>query len=82
MAVEGHAAVIRSGGGRQLAIATMDDELHYIDLTPFAGQFTTVRSSLREAGSALINELIRQCNERGAGARRRDRLPVRRGGRD
>ena len=45
----------------------MDDELHYIDLSPFAGQFTTVRSSLREAGGALIAELIRQCNEHGPG---------------
>ena len=63
MAVEGHAAVLRSG--RDVAIATMDDELHYIDLTPFAGQFTTVRSSLRDAGAALAAELIRQC-EHGA----------------
>ncbi len=67
MAVEGHAAVVRNGAGRALAIATMDDELHYIDLSPFAGQFTTVRSSLRDAGAALINELIRQCNEGGPG---------------
>ncbi len=61
MAVEGHPAVVRSGGGRELAILTMDDELHYLDLTPFADQFTYVRSSLREAGQALIEELIRQC---------------------
>jgi len=67
MAVEGHAAVVRSGTGRSLAIATMDDQLHYIDLSPFAGQFTTVRSSLREAGAALINELVRQCNQPGPG---------------
>jgi LacI family transcriptional regulator len=67
MAVEGHAAIVRSDPGRRLAIATMDDELHYIDLTPFAGQFTTVRSSLREAGAALIAELVRQCNEPGPG---------------
>jgi LacI family transcriptional regulator len=67
MAVEGHAAVVRSAGKRDIAVATMDDELHYIDLSPFAGQFTTVRSSLREAGGALITELIRQCNEPGPG---------------
>ena len=67
MAVEGHAAVMRGAASRDLAIATMDDELHYIDLTPFAGQFTRVRSSLRDAGGALINELIRQCNEHGPG---------------
>ena len=67
MAVEGHGAVLRAAAGRPLAIATMDDELHYIDLTPFAGQFTYVRSSLREAGNALIAELIRQCEEGGPG---------------
>lgn len=61
MAVEGHAAVTRAGGNRKLEIATMDDELHYIDLSPFAGQFSYVRSSLREAGGALIAELLRQC---------------------
>ncbi|RYE87305.1 MAG: LacI family transcriptional regulator [Hyphomicrobiales bacterium] len=63
MAVEGHAAVLRAG--RDVAIATMDDELHYIDLSPFAGQFTTVRSSLRDAGAAVIAELIRQCEQGG-----------------
>ncbi|MEO8756133.1 MAG: LacI family DNA-binding transcriptional regulator [Devosia sp.] len=67
MAVEGHAAILRGAGNRDIAIATMDDELHYIDLSPFAGQFTTVRSSLRDAGAALIAELIRQCNEPGPG---------------
>lgn len=61
MAVEGHAAVLRSG--REVAVATMDDELHYIDLSGFARQFTMVRSSLRDAGAALIAELIRQCEE-------------------
>jgi LacI family transcriptional regulator len=61
MAVEGHAAVVRAGGSRKLEIATMDDELHYIDLSPFAEQFSYVRSSLREAGSKLIAELISQC---------------------
>ena len=67
MAVEGHAAIVRSDPGRKLAIGTMDDELHYIDLTAFAGQFTRVRSSLREAGGVLIAELVRQCNEPGPG---------------
>lgn len=67
MAVEGHAAIVRAGGDRKLAIATMDDELHYIDLSPFAGQFSFVRSSLRDAGGALISELIRQCEEPGPG---------------
>jgi LacI family transcriptional regulator len=63
MAVEGHAAVVRTGGDRKLEIATMDDELHYIDLSPFAEQFSYVRSSLRDAGVALITELLRQCEE-------------------
>lgn len=67
MAVEGHAAVLRSTGRRNVAVATMDDELHYLDLSPFAGQFSRVRSSLREAGGAVIAELIRQCNEPGPG---------------
>lgn len=66
MAVEGHAAVVRAGGNRRLDIATMDDELHYLDLSPFAGQFSFVRSSLRDAGGALIAELLRQCEESGA----------------
>jgi LacI family transcriptional regulator len=65
MAVEGHAAVVRAGAGRDLAIATMDDELHYLDLSPYAEQWTFVRSSLREAGLALIGELIRQCEKGG-----------------
>jgi LacI family transcriptional regulator len=61
MAVEGHAAIVRVG--RDIAVATMDDELHYIDLSPFAGQFTTVQSSLRDAGAEIIAELIRQCED-------------------
>ncbi|MEO6012119.1 MAG: substrate-binding domain-containing protein [Devosia sp.] len=67
MAVEGHAAVVRSGMDRNVAVATMDDELHYIDLTPFTSQFTRIRSSLRDAGEAVIAELVRQCNEPGPG---------------
>jgi LacI family transcriptional regulator len=61
MAVEGHSAVVRAGGERKLEIATMDDELHYIDLSPFADQFSFVRSSLRDAGGALMAELLSQC---------------------
>lgn len=64
MAVEGHAAVLQAGDPRP-AIATMDDQLHYLDLTPLAGQASFVRSSLRDAGAALIAELIRQCDEGG-----------------
>jgi LacI family transcriptional regulator len=65
MAVEGHAAVIRARGERKLTVATMDDQLHYLDLTPLAGQVSYVRSGLREAGGALIGELIRQCEQGG-----------------
>lgn len=64
MAVEGHAAIVRSG--RRIAVATMDDELNYLDLSPFADEFTYVRSSLRAAGAALVAELIRQCETGGA----------------
>jgi hypothetical protein len=39
MAVEGHAAIVRSGGDRKLAIATMDDELLHRP-QPFADQFS------------------------------------------
>lgn len=66
MAVEGHAAIVRAGG-RELAVATMDDELHYLDLSPYIGQWSFVRSSLREAGQVLIEELIRQCEKGGQG---------------
>src|SRR5690606_4936046 len=64
MAVEGHAAILRAGE-RKVAIATMDDELHYLDLSPYAGQWTFVRSSLRDAGLTLTGELIRQCEKGG-----------------
>lgn len=63
MAIEGHTAIARSG--RDIAVASMDDELHYIDLSSLAGAFTTVRSSLRDAGVALISELIAQCDAGG-----------------
>jgi LacI family transcriptional regulator len=66
MAVEGHAAIARAIG-REITVATMDDELHYLDLSPYADQWTFVRSSLREAGQALIDELIRQCEKGGPG---------------
>jgi LacI family transcriptional regulator len=64
MAVEGHAVVL-GAGARRVEIVTMDDELHYLDLSPYAGRWSFVRSSLREAGSLLMAELVSQC-ERGA----------------
>lgn len=59
MAVEGHTAV--QAAGRAIDVCSMDDELHYIDLSSFDGHFTKVRSSLRDAGATLIAELIAQC---------------------
>jgi LacI family transcriptional regulator len=67
MAVEGHAAVLKHSGNRNIAVATMDDELHFVDLAPLSGHYSAARSSLREAGNAIIAELIRQCNEGGPG---------------
>ena len=66
MAVEGYAAIARGGrkvDGVDLAVGTMDDDLHFLDITRFDGQFTYVRSSLRDAGAALIAELIRECED-------------------
>jgi LacI family transcriptional regulator len=68
MAVEGNAAVPAIESTRQVEIATMDDELYYLDLTRFAGRFSYVRSSLREAGAALVGELLRQCEDGSAPA--------------
>lgn len=62
MAVVGHSALVRAGRriGEDIAIATMDDQLHYLDLSPYEERFTFVRSSLRDAGYVLISELISQ----------------------
>lgn len=63
MAVEGHAALMQAGRepGKNIAVATMDDMLNYLDLSPFEGVFTFVRSSLRDAGEQLVAGLIEQC---------------------
>lgn len=63
MAVEGQPALARAGRrpGGSIAVASMDDELHYLDLSPFLGQISFVRSPLSVAGDALAKELIRQC---------------------
>lgn len=68
MAVEAQAA-IQQADGRHIALASMDDGLHYLDLSRLAKRVTFVRSSLRDAGMALIAELARQCdrNERPRG---------------
>lgn len=63
MAVEGQPALVRAGRkpGSSIAIASMDDELHYIDLSPFSGVISYAQSSLAEAGVEIAEELIRQC---------------------
>lgn len=60
MAVEGQAAI--QGVGRKLALASMDDSLHYLDLGRLEGKVSFLRSSLHDAGVALIEELARQCD--------------------
>ena len=71
MAVEGHSALVRAGRqpGKDIAIATMDDMLDYLDLSPYADLFTFVRSSLREAGASLVAGLIEQCENETAPGR-------------
>ncbi len=61
MAIEGQAAIDQAGRGG-VVVATMDDELHYLDISRIAKRVTFVRSSLRDAGLALIAELARQCD--------------------
>jgi LacI family transcriptional regulator len=62
MAVEGQSAIHRAGE-RNVALASMDDGLHYLDLSRLAERVTFVRSSLHDAGIALIEELARQCDK-------------------
>ena len=63
--VEGYEVLAGAGlrDGRPIAIATMDDELRHIHSSRLAPRVTFVRSSLREAGHALIAELSRQCDD-------------------
>ena len=61
MAVEGQAALQRADG-RDIALASMDDSLHYLDLGRLDGRVSFIRSSLHDAGMALIEELARQCD--------------------
>ncbi|MEP7210775.1 MAG: LacI family DNA-binding transcriptional regulator [Alphaproteobacteria bacterium] len=49
--------------GRPLAVATMDDQLRHLDPTRLAPRISFVRSSLHDAGFALIEELSRQCDD-------------------
>jgi len=50
--------------GRPIAIATMDDQLRHLDPARLAPRVSFARSSLHDAGYALIEELSRQCDER------------------
>ena len=63
MAIEGQAALTKAGlvPGKTVSVATMDDCLHHLDLSPFAGRMTFASSSLREAGRALAGVLIGAC---------------------
>lgn len=66
LATEGLTAVSRAGRvpGDDVMIASMNDELQYLNLAPVDGQITYVRSSLRAAGRALVAEVIRQCERK------------------
>ncbi|RDE07998.1 LacI family DNA-binding transcriptional regulator [Pelagibacterium lacus] len=66
LATDGLRAVTWAGRvpGRDVMLASMNDELQYLNLAPFEGQITYVRSSLREAGRALVAEVIRQCERK------------------
>lgn len=67
MAVAGQPALARAGLtiGETIAVATMDDCLHHVDLSPYARRITVARSSLRDAGMALAVELIHACETGG-----------------
>lgn len=67
MAVEGQAAIVSSGReiGRDIEIATMDDELRHVDLTSLEGQISFVRSPLNESGHALVRQLMKQVQKKG-----------------
>lgn len=64
MAMEGISALAKMGRepGKDIMIASMNDELHYLNLGPYEGQITFVRSSLRAAGRSMVAEVLRQCS--------------------
>lgn len=67
MAVEGQAAIAGSGReiGKDLEVATMDDELRHIDLSSLEGKISFVRSPLNESGHALVRQLMNQVQKKG-----------------
>jgi len=70
MAVEGQAAIASSGRtiGKDLEVATMDDELRHIDLSSLEGMISFVRSPLNESGHALVRQLMQQIQKKGPAA--------------
>ncbi|MCF6343671.1 MAG: LacI family transcriptional regulator [Devosiaceae bacterium] len=66
MAVEGNAALMQRGIkiGQDIAVASMDDKLNYLDLSQYEGLITFIRSSLRDAGEQLVKSLIEQCENK------------------
>ncbi|WP_404406049.1 substrate-binding domain-containing protein [Pelagibacterium halotolerans] len=61
--MEGLAAITQAGRkpGKDIMIASMNDQLQYLNLAPLEGVVTLVNSSLRAGGRALVAEVIRQC---------------------
>ena len=68
MAVEGQAAIASAGRtiGKDVEVATMDDELRHVDLTSLEGLISFVRSPLNESGHALVRQLMKQVQKKGA----------------
>ena len=66
MAMEGVSAMTRLGKqpGSDIMVATMNDQLQYLNLGPVEGRVTLVHSSLRAAGRSLVAEVIRQCERK------------------
>ncbi|MCD7059188.1 substrate-binding domain-containing protein [Pelagibacterium xiamenense] len=62
-ALEGLSAITQAGKkpGKDMMIASMNDQLQYLNLSPLEGIATLVNSSLRAGGRALVAEVIRQC---------------------
>lgn len=62
MAVEGQAAIENSNRtiGEDLEIATMDDELRHVDLSPLEGRISFARAPLNDSGHALVRQLMKR----------------------
>ncbi len=66
MMVEGNQALLQAGrkAGENIAIASMDDMLSYLDLSQYEGKVSFIRSSLRDAGEKLVDSLIQLCEQK------------------